>query len=563
MSDPALDDPTPDAPLHAAHPRHAQMFPVFAPEEMERLARFGSPALFPTGRRILGQGDVGAGLVLVRAGRVEVAAGAAWERRATIIAHGPGQFVGELAQLSDRPALVEAVAVEPVDAVVIPATRLRDLIVQEAELGERVMRALILRRAGLLEGGAAGPIIVGDADDPLTLRLQESLRRNGHPHRALDSVRDVCAQALVQRFDVDPRHLPIVILPDGGALRRPDEGELARRLGLLRAPDPAIVHDVAIVGAGPAGLSAAVYAASDGMSVLALDARSFGGQAGASARIENFLGFPTGISGLALTARAYSQAQKFGVEFAIPEAALTLTPVAAGYELGLENGERATARTVVIATGARYRRLGLPDLERHEGVAAHYWASPIEARLCGMQDVALVGGGNSAGQAAVFLAGRTRKVSILARRDLAATMSRYLVERIHAQPNIEVHAGAEVAEIETRDGAFAGLRWRGRDGSEGLCPCRHVFLFIGAEPNTGWLRDSGVALDARGFVISGAGGAQALETSLPGVFAIGDVRSGSEKRVAAAVGEGAQVAAAVAAHLQRRSAPHPAAAAGA
>jgi thioredoxin reductase (NADPH) len=318
--------------------------------------------------------------------------------------------------------------------------------------------------------------------------------------------------------------------------------------------DPNRIYDVAVVGAGPAGLATAVYAASEGLSVLVLDCRAFGGQAGASARIENYLGFPTGISGMALMARAYNQAQKFGAEMAIPDEVMGLQPLRSDDEtrfvLNISNDERVTARSVVVASGARYRRLAVENLESFEAASIHYWASPLEGKLCAGQEVALVGAGNSAGQAAVYLASQTAKVWLLVRgRSLDSSMSRYLVDRIRGLANVEVVTQAEVTSLEGRDGILEAIRWRqGAPSEEMRRPVRHLFLFIGAEPNTDWLSGSGVSLDAKGFVLTGAKvaeGYHALETSRRGVFAVGDVRSDSIKRVAAAVGEGAQAVAAL------------------
>jgi thioredoxin reductase (NADPH) len=538
--------------------RREQIFPTLRPAEIDRLQRFGEGVSYEAGARIVKAGDIAPGLVLIRAGEVEITQNDGLDRRETIAIHGPGQFLGELAQLSERPALVDAEALGRVEALIIPSRRLRDLMVQEAELGERIMRALILRRAGLLETGAGGPIIIGHASQADVLRLQGFLRRNGQPHRMLDSESDACGRTLVERFHVDPLHLPIVICPNGKALRNPSEKELARCIGLVRPIDPEMLYDVAIVGAGPAGLAAAVYAASEGLSVIVLDCRAFGGQAGASARIENYLGFPTGISGMALMARAYNQAQKFGVEMAIPDEASLLGNGAGGdgrtYHLRVGDGEDVRARAVVVASGVRYRRLDVPNLAQFEGSCVHYWASPIEARLCAGQEVALVGAGNSAGQAAVYLAGRVKKVWLLARRgDLNATMARYLVERIGAQPNIEVLTETEITALEGREDTLERVRWRNHaSGEEVTHAIQHLFLFIGADPNTDWLAECGVALDDKGFVRTGAdigGGRHSLETNRDGVFAIGDVRAGSVKRVAAAVGEGAQVVAALHAYL--------------
>jgi thioredoxin reductase (NADPH) len=315
---------------------------------------------------------------------------------------------------------------------------------------------------------------------------------------------------------------------------------------MVRAVDPDKLYDVAIVGAGPAGLATAVYAGSEGLSTIVLDSRAFGGQAGASARIENYFGFPTGISGLALTARAFNQALKFGVDMAIPDEVTDLQCLGDRFRISLANDERVQARAVVVATGAKYRRLGVANVADFEGSAVHYWASPLEAKLCSGQEVALVGAGNSAGQAVIYLASRVAKVWLLVRGGgLADTMSSYLVERIAAQPNIEVLTETEVVALEGEAGDLATVRWRHRaTGRETARQMRHVFLFIGAEPNTGWLAQSGVRLDDKGFVCTDEtydGGRLPMETSRRGVFAVGDVRAGSVKRVAAAVGEGAQV----------------------
>ena len=361
-------------------------------------------------------------------------------------------------------------------------------------------------------------------------------------------------RALVERFHVDPATLPIVLCPGGQLLRNPGENQLARCLGMVGPIDPARLYDLAIVGAGPAGLAAAVYAASEGLSVLTLDSRSFGGQAGASSRIENYLGFPTGITGMALMARAYNQALKFGVEMAIPDEASALAPAEDGFRLGLASQEAARARAVVVASGARYRRIQVANLDAFEGSSVHYWASPLEARLCAGQEVALVGGGNSAGQAVVYLASQTKKVWLLIRAaGLEASMSRYLIDRIAGLDNVELVPHAEVTALEGEAGALEAVTWRDvRTGEQTRRPLAHLFLFIGAEPNTEWLAAAGPTRDAKGFLLTGVdvnAGARALETSLPGVFAIGDVRSGSVKRVAAAVGEGAQVVAAVHGYL--------------
>ena len=529
--------------------RSDQMFPRLERAEIERLRRFGVLRSYSAGEALVKVGKVGEGLTVILAGEVQVTQHDQSGRRELIVTHGAGGFMGELAQLSGRPALVDAYAQGAVEALIIAPERLRTLLVAEAELGERIMRALILRRVGLIEAGAGGPVIVGHAASGDVLRLQGFLSRNGHPHQTLDPDTDVEAKALIERFHLDPGQLPIVVCPDGRVLRNPGEDELARCIGLVGTLDPNRVYDVAIIGAGPAGLATAVYAGSEGLSALVLDCRAFGGQAGASARIENYLGFPTGITGLALMARAYNQAQKFGVEMAIPDEAVGLqAPVETAdgeYVLSLFNHERVRARSIVIATGARYRRLDVANLDEFEASSVHYWASPLEGKLCAEQEVALVGAGNSAGQATVYLAGRAAKVWLIVRgRDLAASMSRYLVDRITGLANVEVVTQAQVSGLEGSNGMLEAVRWRRAGLAEEIRrPIRHLFLFIGADPNSDWLSGC-VKLDAKGFVLTGeqaGAGLRSLETSRRGIYAIGDVRSGSVKRVAAAVGEGAQV----------------------
>jgi thioredoxin reductase (NADPH) len=531
--------------------RRDQMFPDLDPVEIGRVRRFGEVRSFAAGEALLTAGQIGPGLIVILAGRVDITQRNQSGGRDLIVSHGSGQFMGELAQMAGRPALVDATAQEPVRALMIQPDRLRALFVAEADLGERIMRALILRRMGLLETHAGGPIIVGWAENGDVLRLESFLSRNGHPHQLLNPETDAEAKALIERFHVDPGQLPIVLCPGGQLLRNPSEDELARCVGLVGPIDPNRVYDVAVVGAGPAGLATAGYAASEGLSVLVLDCRSFGGQAGASARIENYLGFPTGITGIALMARAYNQARKFGAEMAIPDEVngLNAADDNGRFVLQLQDGERVTTRSVVIASGARYRRLGVNNLDAFEASSVHYWASPLEAKLCAEQEVALVGAGNSAGQAAVYLAGQGVKVKMIVRgADLDATMSRYLVDRIESHANIEVVKGAAVSGLEGRDGFLEAVRWRHGAAEELRQPLRHLFLFIGAEPNTDWLASSGIALDPKGFVLTGedAGSDRhPLETTRRGIFAIGDVRAKSIKRVAAAVGEGAQVVAAL------------------
>ncbi|MCX5515656.1 thioredoxin reductase [Kaistia algarum] len=540
--------------------RRDQMFPRLSEADIRRVERFGSRVLYGAGVSIIAAGGTSPGLFLILSGEVAVTRRDSAGVDHLIVQHGHGEFVGELSQLSGRPALVDARTAGAVEALLVPSEKLRALMIAEADLGERLMRALILRRVGLIESGA-GPVIVAPAGQGDLLRLQGFLGRNGHPYQWIDSAADPASAALMERLHLTAEEMPIVLCPAGQILRNPSEQELARCLGLVGTIDPDRLYDVAVVGAGPAGLATAVYAGSEGLSVLVLDSRAFGGQAGASARIENYLGFPTGITGMALMARAYNQAQKFGTDFAIPDEARFVEPREVDgspcFRLRLGTTEAASARTVVIASGARYRRPPIPGIEDFEGTSVHYWASPLERKLVADTEAVLVGGGNSAGQAAVFLAGMAAKVWMIIRAPgLEASMSRYLIDRIQATPNIELVTQSEVIELHGNSGALDSVAWRHRQsGMTTTRPIRHLFLFIGADPNTGWLEGCAIGVDSKGFVLTGAGPAHhALETSLPGIFAVGDVRAGSVKRVAAAVGEGAQVVAAIHAYLAARSA---------
>ena len=549
--------------MSVSHPsiieaRRDQILPLLDATDIERASRFGEIRCYAKGEALAAIGEVGVGLAIVLEGQVDVYRYDAHGEPQHFYTFGPGSFIGELAQLAGRPSFGDATASEPVKALVFSPDRMRALLIAEAELGERLMRALILRRAQMLQDGVGGPVIVGRSENPNVVRLEGFLARNGTPRMRLDPETDAEAKALIDRFHVDPGQLPIVICPGGEVLRNPSEDELARCIGLLGPIDPDRLYDIAIVGAGPAGLATSVYAASEGLSVLVLDCRSFGGQAGASARIENYLGFPTGISGMALMARAYNQAHKFGVETAIPSEVIGFDAADADkperFILRLTSGERVSARSVVIASGVSYRRLAVDNLDVYESASVHYWASRIEARLCADQEVVLVGAGNSAGQAAVFLAEHVAKVWMLVRRDdIADTMSRYLVDRVSGLANVEVLTRTEICMLEGADGALSAVHWRHTlTGERVRRPARHLFLFIGADPNTGWLKGSGVALDPKGFVLTGADageGRRSLETSRRGVYAIGDIRAGSTKRVAAAVGEGAQVVAALHSYL--------------
>src|SRR6202453_357269 len=471
-----------DSVYPARGPRYQETFPALTAQEIDRLRRYGSLRKYSDGEKLFEAGKISPGMFVVLKGLVAITQRDGLGHLAPIAERGEGQFLGDVGQLSTRATLVDATAEDDVETLLIPTERLRALLVAEAELGERIMRALILRRVALLELPGSGPIIVGRLASGDVLRLEGFLGRNGYPHQTLDPETDADARALIERFQIEPDALPIVLCPGGQLLRNPAEGQLARCLGMVGPIDTTKLYDVAIIGAGPAGLAAAVYAASEGLSVLALDCRAFGGQAGASARIENYLGFPTGITGIALMARAYNQAQKFGTELAIPEEVVRLEEEGTGgdrqFILHLTSGERVRARVVVIASGAEYRRHDVSNLAQYEGSHVHYWASPIESRLCAGEEVALVGAGNSAGQAAVYLASQARKVWMIVRGDsLTATMSRYLCDRIAAQPNIEVLVKSEVTALEGHGDALEQIRWRNRATGEETCQkLSHLFL---------------------------------------------------------------------------------------
>jgi len=554
--------------------RAGQLFPVLNSAQLETTKRFasGEAREFAPGEIVYDVGDRAAPAWLVLRGAIDVVGRDGLSHEAPIRTLGVGQFSGELSQLAGRTALA-ACRAGPEGCTALPydAAHLRALMIGSAEVGELIMRAFILRRVRLIEHGTAGTVLVGRPGAPDFVRLQGFLDRNGYPYTVLDESADAEGRAVVDRLGVHPEDMPLMLCPNGTVLKRPTEAEAGACLGITPELDPHFVYDVAVVGAGPAGLAAAVYAASEGLSVVVLDQRAIGGQAGASARIENYLGFPTGISGQALAGRAFSQALKFGAELAIPVEATRLDCAGRGgngggalrLELG---GDRSVqAQTVVIASGARYRRPDIPNLSAFEGAGVSYWASPIEAKLCAGKEIAVVGGGNSAGQAVVFLAGSVRRLNLVVRRPgLEATMSRYLIDRIGALPNVELHTGTEVIGLEgdAAGGLTAAVFRHRQTGAIQTCPLQHLFLFIGAVPNIAWL-DGCVTVDDKGFIVTGrdfAGGeagtgraAHPLETNIPGVFAIGDIRAGSTKRVAAAVGEGAAAVAQIHAVLEEKS----------
>jgi thioredoxin reductase (NADPH) len=542
--------------------RRAQMFPVLEPEEIARMGRFGRPRRFHDGERVVQTGKTSPGIYLVLSGAIRVTGRDGHGHDFPVVEHGPGAFSGEVSQLSGKPSFVDGLAVGEVETIEIGTEQLHALLVAEAALGEKIMRALILRRVALIETGAGGPVLIGAASSPDVARLRSFLSRNGIPHQLLDPATDTDARAFIERYAPEPGQLPLAVCPDGEVLRNPGENELARCIGMIDSEPADMLYDVAIAGAGPAGLAAAVYAGSEGLNVLVIDARAFGGQAGASARIENYFGFPTGISGQALTGRGYTQAQKFGARMLIPMETrrLDCEPSERGEPMLLQlgDGRAVRARTVVIATGARYRRPAeCSNLMAMEGRGVWYWASPIEAKMCAGEEVVLVGGGNSAGQAAVFLSGHAARVWMLVRGPgLAASMSKYLIDRIAASPNIELLTRTEMTNLTgSRESGIQSVTWTSRDPErEQTRAIRHVFLFLGAEPATQWLEDCDVDVDDKGFVTTGHDLSLPLQTSVPGVFAIGDVRAGSVKRVGGAIGEGAAVVSQIHAYLAQPTA---------
>jgi thioredoxin reductase (NADPH) len=533
--------------------RKAQLFPTLTPRQRAFAIRFASGAArrFEAGEKVFDVGDRNAGVWLIAEGGIIATRRDGLGREQLFTTCGPGQFSGEISELGGQASLAAARAA-PEGCVAYPfdALHLRALVIGSAEIGEFMMRAFILRRAALLEGGSVGSVVLGEAGSPDTVRLRGLLLRNSYPHSLIDADGPE-GKVLVERLGVHAEDLPILICPNGTLLRHPSDADAGVGLGIIPDLQPGAEYDVIVVGAGPAGLATALYAASEGLSVLVLDSRSFGGQAGASSRIENYLGFPTGISGQALTARAFIQAQKFGAQFAVPVSVVELDcsrpPL---HRVALDRGLSVYGRTVVIASGARYRRPEIENLGRFEGTSVSYWATPIEANLCEGRDIVLVGGGNSAGQAAVFLAPFARRVHLVARSPgLDASMSRYLIDRIAATSNIELRVRATVAALSgTEDGALESVDLASRRSDRWTVEAQHMFLFIGADPNTQWL-DRRITLDEKGFVATGRASGLPLETSSPGVFAIGDARSGSIKRVAAGVGEGAAAVAQIHAYL--------------
>jgi thioredoxin reductase (NADPH) len=529
-----------------------RIFPTLTSAQVARIAAHGRRRAVEAGEVLAEAGAAAVPFFVVLSGRIEIVrpSGAAEQ---LVVAHAAGQFTGEINMLSGRPALLRLRATAPGEVVELDRDRLLTLVQTDAELGEIIMRAFILRRVELIAHGFGDVVLMGSDHCAETLRVKEFLTRNGHPYSYIDLDRDADVQNLLDRFHVSPGDVPVLICRGDVVLRSPTNQQIADCLGFNEAIEQTHLRDVVIVGAGPAGLAAAVYAASEGLDVLVLETSAPGGQAGSSSKIENYLGFPTGISGQALGARAYTQAQKFGAQVMIARGAHRLACERKPYAVEIDGGPRVPARTVIIATGAEYRKPPLANMTRFENAGVYYGATFMEAQLCRGEEVIVVGGGNSAGQAAVFLAQTAKHVHMLVRSNgLAESMSRYLIRRIELSPAITLRT---CTEIEALEGAnhLERVRWRNSDtGVAETRAIRHVFVMTGANPSTHWLAGC-VALDAKGFIKTGPDltpddltavkwplprPPHLLETSLPGVFAVGDVRGGSVKRVASAVGEG-------------------------
>ena len=546
-----MSDTTPPVPLTLAS-RADQVFPTLTPEQIARVAAHGHVRRVERGEVLLEPGDQNPRFFVVTAGHIEVVKPSG-DTEEPVTIHRRGQFTGEVSMLSRRRGFVRMRAGEAGEVIELDREQLLTLVQIDSELSEILMRAFILRRVEMIAHEFGDVVLVGSTHAPGTLRVKEFLTRNGHPYSYIDLDRDAGVQDVLDRFHVAVADVPVLICRGEVVLRNPTNEQIADCLGFNDAIDHTQVRDLVIVGAGPAGLSAAVYSASEGLDVLVLETHAPGGQAGSSSKIENYLGFPTGISGQELATRAYTQAQKFGAHLLIATSARQLAGDRTPYAIAVDHGPRVLARAVIIATGAEYRRLAIENLAQFEGVGVYYGATVVEAQMCGGEEVIVVGGGNSAGQAAVFLAQTARRVHLCIRSGgLAASMSRYLIRRIEETPAIVFRPHTVLTALDG-DGHLERVRWRDtQTGVSETHAIRHVFAMTGAVPNTRWLA-GGVALDAHGFIKTGpdlspeelaaarwplARAPHLLETSLPGVFAVGDVRGGNIKRVASAVGEG-------------------------
>ena len=547
-------------PIPSALDAVTQTFPTLTQTQIARLLPYGKVRKVERGEILFEPGDTNIPFFVLLSGRMEIVQpDLSGERQITT--HDPGAFTGEITMISGRATLVRGRVTEAGEFLELSADHLRTLIARDAELSEIIMRAFILRRLALINRGFGNLILMGSRHSANTLRLREFLGRNGQPYTYVDLDTDNTSQELLDRFHVSISEIPVVICSSRTVMRNPSNQELADCLGFNASIDGTHLRDVIIVGAGPAGLAAAVYAASEGLDVLVIETASPGGQAASSSKIENYLGFPTGVSGQELANRASTQALKFGAQMVVAHTVTGLNCSRRPYEVVLDDGRTLATRSIVISTGAQYNKPELSNLPRFEGQGVYYGATYIEAQLCGDDDVVVIGGGNSAGQAAVYMAQTGRKVYMLVRRgELSSTMSRYLIQRIEENPAIELHVNTEIAAMDG-DAHLESVTWKDSvTGETATRPIRHVFVMTGASPRTDWLQGC-VALDDKGFIVTGydldnlrskpkwplARSPHMLETSLPGVFAVGDVRSGNVKRVASAVGEGA-----IAVHLVHR-----------
>ncbi len=551
-------------PLPSALDPTTQMFPGLTAGQTARIRAVSTLRRVEAGEVLFSPGDVDVPFFAFLSGRMEIIQSSLDGER-LIIAHGAGTFTGELSMITGQRCMVLGRVVEPGEVLELSRQGLRSLIARDAELSEIIMRAFILRRLALITNGLGNLVLLGSRHSAATLRLREFLGRNGYPFVFVDLDTDKASQDLLDRFSVKLEEIPVVICNAGNVLRNPSIPKLADCLGLNLGVDNGQVRDVIIVGAGPSGLATAVYAASEGLDALLVETEAPGGQAGSSSKIENYLGFPTGVSGQELASRALTQAQKFGAKMLVAHSVVKLDCDRRPYKIVLDDGKTLLARAIVIATGAQYKKPAIENLAKFEGQGVYYGATYIEAQLCGSDEVIVVGGGNSAGQAAVYLSQTARKVHMLVRSGgLAETMSRYLIQRIAENPAIDLHLKTEITGLDG-DTSLQCVRWIDKaTGQTSAHEIRHVFIMAGASPRTDWLRGC-VELDDKGFIITGRDldpllgtkGSQAwpltrppqmLETSLPGVFAVGDVRAGNVKRVASAVGEGA-----ISVHLVHRA----------
>ena len=523
------------------------MFPKLDEAQIARLIPLGQERQVAAGEVIFDQGDSNHGVFVVLEGSIELVSIMNGQESPIITVHEPGMFTGEVNQLSGRRSLVRCRARLASTLLEISRANLQRIMQNDAALGDLFLRAFILRRVYLISHSVGDAVLIGSSNSADTLRLKAFLSRNGHPFTNVDVERDSDVQTMLDHFGVQVTDIPVLICRGELVLRNPSNAETAVCFGLNAGIDEGSVYDLIVVGAGPSGLAAAVYGASEGLSVLVVESNAPGGQAGSSSRIENYLGFPMGISGQDLAARAFLQAEKFGAHIEVARSAATLQCARPPYALQLDDGGSVQSRSLIVATGAQYRRLNLPNLAQFEGRGVYYGATQVEAQVCSNQEVAIVGGGNSAGQAAIFLSTVAKHVYLLVRgRGLSETMSRYLISRIEACPEITLKTFTEIEALEG-NGHLQRTHWRNtKTGERHTCDIQHLFLMTGASPNTAWL-DGCVAMDAKQFIKTGADIGEnwplrrppyLLETSLPGVFAVGDVRAGSLKRVAAAVGEG-------------------------